>query len=168
MATPASLLCIDSFTGEYRFLSNFGQISQPIPLWDQLWRSSEHAYQAGKATTPGDFRWIRDAPTPLEAKRRGRIIAARPDWEQIKRTVMLQVVLAKFSHPDLRDRLIATGTATLIEGNTWGDGYWGAVPDGQTSETQLWNGLSATPLAGRNWLGRILMTVRELMTPEAQ
>lgn len=167
MATPTSAPCIDSFTGDYRFLSNFAQIGQPLQLWDQLWRTSEHAYQAGKATTPGDFRYIRDAPTAGEAKRRGRQIALRPDWDEIKRVTMLQVVFTKFSFPDLRDRLVATGPAVLIEGNSWHDDYWGAIPDTKTPEGQLWVCNDGTYLAGRNWLGRILMSVRELLAPEA-
>ena len=167
MATPASPLCIASFTGRYQFLSNFSQTDQPIILWNQVWQSAEHAFQAGKASNPDDFRWVRDAPTPAEAKRRGRQITLRRDWEQIKRTTMLQVVFTKFSNQHLRDRLVATGDATLIEGNGWHDTYWGAVPDAQDLEGQVWQLPNGTYLAGRNWLGRILMSVRELMAPEA-
>lgn len=167
MATPAPAPCIDSFTGEYRFLSNFAQISQPLQLWDQLWRTSEHAYQAGKASSPSDLRWIRDAPTAREAQRRGQAIELRPDWDEIKRATMLQVVFTKFSRPELRNQLVATGNAKLVEGNSWGDDYWGAVPDTKTPEGQLWVCPGGTYLAGRNWLGRILMSVRELLAPEA-
>jgi hypothetical protein len=191
MTTRTAPACISSFTGKYRFLSNFSELAAPIPLWGQIWRTSEHAYQAGKTTTPDSLRWIRDAPTAGEAKRRGRQVTIRPDWEQIKRMIMLEVVSVKFGHPDLRAQLVATGSATLIEGNHWGDDYWGAVastrnPAGRLWPTrlgagdatliegdtpgiaeQLWGTDDGTYLAGRNWLGRILMVVRELTAPEA-
>jgi predicted NAD-dependent protein-ADP-ribosyltransferase YbiA (DUF1768 family) len=55
------------------------------------------------------------------------------------------LVLAKFvAHPDLRAKLLATGERPLVEGNHWGDRFWG-VCDGQ----------------GENWLGRILVRVRD-------
>jgi predicted NAD-dependent protein-ADP-ribosyltransferase YbiA (DUF1768 family) len=76
------------------------------------------------------------------------------------------VQLAKFRPPDLRDLLLGTGEATLIEGNTWGDDYWGAVANAQDVQEPLWLAADGTYLTGRNWLGRILMTTRELMTAE--
>ena len=50
-------------------------------------------------------------------------------------------------------QLMNTGTRTLIEGNTWGDKFWGQVRDVHTAE-----------LRGENQLGIILMTVRQEMT----
>lgn len=56
-------------------------------------------------------------------------------------------VFEKFlQNPELRNRLIDTGNKILIEGNTWGDTYWG-----------MCNG------NGLNKLGEILMIVREKM-----
>jgi predicted NAD-dependent protein-ADP-ribosyltransferase YbiA (DUF1768 family) len=49
----------------------------------------------------------------------------------------------KFSHPELRQKLLDTGSCTLVEGNTWGDTFWG-VCDG----------------VGENHLGKLLMTIR--------
>jgi ribA/ribD-fused uncharacterized protein len=166
MTTAAAPTRITSFDGPHQFLSNFSPLPGAVWLWDRPYATAEHAYQAAKTANPDEYRWVRDAPSPREAKRRGRQVTMRPDWEQVKRRVMLEVILAKFTHPELRDQLIATGTAQLVEGNTWGDDYWGAVPDAPTVQYQLWIAADATYLAGRNWLGRILMTVRELLAPE--
>lgn len=81
--------------------------------------------------------------TPQEAKRLGRRIKLRPDWEQVKDGVMEAVLRAKFSDLELRNRLLATGDVELVEGNTHGDTYWG-VCDGK----------------GRNMLGKLLMKLR--------
>ena len=83
-------------------------------------------------------------PNPSEAKRLGRRVRLRSDWEQVKYDVMLDVVRAKFNqHPDLAQKLLATGDEELVEGNDWGDTYWGVC-----------NG------RGKNMLGKILMRVR--------
>jgi ribA/ribD-fused uncharacterized protein len=105
--------------------------------------SVEHAYQAAKSIEPGHRHRVLYAHSPGIAKRYGRTVIIRADWEQVKETVMLELLRQKFTHPDLRRRLIATGERTLIEGNTWGDTYWG-VCAGQ----------------GHNRLGSLLMQVR--------
>jgi predicted NAD-dependent protein-ADP-ribosyltransferase YbiA (DUF1768 family) len=66
---------------------------------------------------------------------------------------MEDVVRAKFSqNPELCDQLLDTGDKTLIEGNHWGDRFWG-VCDG----------------VGENHLGQILEKVRtELRSNEAE
>jgi ribA/ribD-fused uncharacterized protein len=166
MTTHVAPACIDNFTGYYRFLHSYAYLATPIWLWEQNWLTAEHAYHAGKTTNPADFRFIRDAPTPGEAYRRGRKITVRPDWDRVRRPVMLQVVMAKFSNPDLRDQLVATQGIPLITGNSWGDDYWGAVPTTNDPVGELWQAIDGTYLAGYNWLGRILMTARELMAPE--
>ena len=69
----------------------------------------------------------------------------RPDWESVKIDFMRYLVWNKFStHEDLKLRLLDTADAELIEGNNWGDAFWGVC-----------NG------RGQNWLGRILMETRE-------
>lgn len=77
------------------------------------------------------------------AKRRGRKLTIRSDWNKVKDDVMLELLRLKFAIPDLRDKLLATENATLIEGNTWGDTYWGVC-----------RGI------GDNTLGVLLMQVR--------
>jgi ribA/ribD-fused uncharacterized protein len=90
--------------------------------------------------------------TPGEAKRYGRRIELRPDWEQVKKRVMLTVVLAKFTqNPDLARQLVATEDAYLEEGNHWHDNFWGAC----SCDDHAGDGL--------NYLGRILMMVRDIV-----
>ena len=82
---------------------------------------------------------------PSTAKREGRRVTLRPDWEEVKYQVMYEICCAKFTqNRELREILLATGDEYLEEGNTWGDRIWGTV-NGQ----------------GNNWLGKILMQVRE-------
>ncbi len=133
---------IDSFQGEYRFLSNFWLAE--IEFGGILYPSSEHAYQAQKFIPERTKRLIANTPSPGKAKRLGRGSGMRDDWDTVKDTIMAQIVYLKFTrHPDLRAKLIATGDAELIEGNTWGDTYWGVCRG-----------------VGQNKLGKLLMELR--------
>ena len=134
---------IDRFEGEFRFLSNF---APSLVFHDGIrYPTVEHAYQAAKTL---DFRerWkIAQLPTPGQAKRAGRRVQLRPDWEQVKDRIMQELLIQKFIlNADLRQKLVNTGQAHLVEGNTWGDTYWG-VCNGE----------------GRNRLGGLLMGVRD-------
>jgi hypothetical protein len=132
---------IDCFDGEYAFLSNF--YPAVVHFGQHTYLNSEAAFQAQKCVHEYEMRQFCDLP-PGKAKRLGRKVQLRSNWESIKDDIMYQVVRAKFSqHPNLWWQLRATEDAELIEGNTWGDRYWGAV-----------NGV------GENKLGRILMRIR--------
>ena len=164
---------ITSFRGPYRFLSNFGQTPFEFPLVYSLqdsWPDAEHPYQAAKAMGLQDQKWIADAPTAGEAKRRGSQVTRRSDWNQVKRQIMMQIVLAKFARPQTRGMLLATEYAALVEGNTWGDYFWGAVnPNLLLDQPQPVPQLpvhygEGEVLVGWNWLGRILMMTRDLMS----
>jgi len=133
---------IARFENEYWFLSNF----YPVAVeWDgKVYPSTEHAYQAAKTLDEYSRMVIRQAPTPGQAKKLGRNVVLRPDWEQIKFDVMLGLLRQKFaSGSHLAEQLLATGTVKLEESNTWGDRIWGT-----------YKGI------GQNWLGRLLMQVR--------
>lgn len=134
---------IGPFFGEYRWLSNFWP--SPVRYEGLLFPTVEHAYQAAKCLHQEDKIRIQQAKTPVEAKRMGRRVALRPDWEQIKLDIMRSLLRQKFA-PDtkLAQQLIATGDTQLVEINTWGDYYWGVC-----------NG------KGENHLGRLLMEIRE-------
>jgi ribA/ribD-fused uncharacterized protein len=133
---------VAQFQGEYRFLSNFWPAT--VEFEGITYPTAEHAYQAAKTLDPNERRRIAALPTPADAKREGRKLKLREDWETAKFEVMEQVVRYKFTHrPELRDKLLATGDALLEEGNDWGDQVWGTV-----------NGV------GENRLGKILMKVR--------
>lgn len=138
---------IDCFDGEFAFLSNFfpSPVTLPHPVTGvpKVFPTVEHAFQAAKTLDPDEWETIRAQPTPGKAKRAGRKATMRPDWDQVKLSVMERLVEEKFSKRRLAELLLATGERPLIEGNTWGDRFWG-VCDGQ----------------GENHLGRILMRVR--------
>lgn len=139
---------IERFTGEYEFLSNF----YPSPIyWNGIrFPTVEHAFQAGKTTNPAWQTKIRDAATPGQAKRLGRSVALIADWETRKIPLMTLLIEYKFvPGSELADRLVATGDAELIEGNTWGDNFWGVD--------------IRTPEKGLNWLGKILMLRRRAL-----
>lgn len=137
---------IDRFEGPHRFLSNF--YSSPLELEGRRWPTVEHAYQAAKTTDRTAQEQIRTAATPGRAKRLGQQVTLRPNWDERRLVVMRRLVAAKFAvGSDLAGRLLATGDAELIEGNTWGDTFWGqVVRDGRP--------------VGHNHLGRLLMARR--------
>lgn len=135
---------ISEFQGMYRFLSNFYPVQ--IKYKGIVFPSTEHAFMAMK-TLDEDTRWhIASLRTSSEAKRYGRSIKLRPDWEAIKFQVMLEVNRLKYQIPELREMLLATGDAILEEGNTWNDRIWGICPPNSGN--------------GQNHLGRILMKIR--------
>ena len=136
---------IDRFTGDYVFLSNYH--SSPIEVDGILYATVEHAFHAAHTVNLEEKQAIAAAATPGDAKRMGRQVQVRPDWEQVKVGSMEDLVRLKFTpHADLRAKLLATGDAELIEGNWWKDTFWG-VCRGE----------------GRNELGKILMKVRSEM-----
>ena len=135
---------IDRFRNEYSFLSNFHPCSVVIHGW--TFPSAEHAFQAMKAVRPAEWwpRFTSSAMPAADAKRLGRSMPLRADWESVKSAFMLAIVLDKFErHSSLRYALCDTDPIPLEEGNDWGDHVWGTV-DG----------------VGENRLGKILMDVR--------
>lgn len=143
---------IYKFTGVYRFLSNF--FPSTIEFESSMYLTVEHAYQAAKTTDLPLRRALQlDAGTELSispgrAKRWGRSVPLRKDWEGVKLSVMEQLLRTKFEEPGLRGRLLLTGDRELIEGNTWGDRFWGACELGG-----IWE--------GENHLGKLLMKIRD-------
>ena len=133
---------IDSFKGKYDFLSNFAHC-----LFEHegiIYPSVEHAFQAAKCIHQSDKLQIAFIKTPAAAKQYGSKVEIRQDWEQVKLDIMYKLLLIKFSIPAFKKKLLATGDIELIEGNTWGDRYWG-VCRGQ----------------GENHLGKLLMRIRK-------
>lgn len=140
---------IKDFKGKYFFLSNF--YNAPVRYDGILFLNNESAFQSMKCVDREERRSF--APLdPSVAKRKGRHVKLREDWEDVKENYMYEIVLAKFSqNPDLKAKLLATQDAYLEEGNTWGDREWGTI-----------NGV------GKNKLGKILMTVREILKTEGE
>ena len=123
---------ITEFQGQYRFLSNF--YMEPIEYDGLIFSCNEAAFQAMKSldrAKRAEFATL-DA---YQAKRKGRNIKLRKDWESVKDDIMYDICLAKFSqHEYLKNKLLLTGDAQLIEGNSWGDIYWAfAMTEGKIS-----------------------------------
>jgi len=134
-------MTIDRFNGKYAFLSNM----YPTLLYinGEIYPSAEHAFQAMKCTEKNDRIAISVCRSPQEAKQAGRLVNLRPDWEDVKVDIMHSILSAKFSDPELADKLRSTNGCDLIEGNTWGDDFWGVCTN-----------------KGQNMLGKLLMQVR--------
>lgn len=135
---------IMTFRGKYQFLSNM--YSAPFEWDGRSYKNSEAAFQSAKSLDPA----VRDefsGMTGVVAKREGKKVLLRRDWEAVKDGIMEEVVREKFiQNPDLLKKLIDTGDMELVEGNRWHDKYWGVdVVSGE----------------GENHLGIILMKLRE-------
>ena len=139
---------INNFDGEYAFLSNF--YDSPIKGDDGItYPTVEHFFQAMKTEDLDYRRRISWASTPGIAKRMGRTLQLRPDWEAVKEDYMHIALIKKFADPKLKEKLLATGDAVLVEGTTWHDCYWGVC----NCEKCAGNGL--------NRLGHHLSRVRD-------
>jgi hypothetical protein len=146
---------ISGFFGPYRFLSNFWPAS--VKYDGMIYPSTEVAYQAAKCVIKKDRDLFLNA-TSSEAKQIGKKIIIRSDWDSIRDDIMLDLVDQKFNkHPELMDKLLATGRKQLIEANAWRDSYWGVYYKYQKGSGTY------ECLGGKNKLGEILMKVRALL-----
>ena len=136
---------INRFVGNYRFLSNFWLCT--VEFDGVTYPSVEHAYQAAKTDVPSERAWILAAPSPGVAKRRGQKVTLQPLWGDlvVRTCTMFALLEQKFRDPVLATKLVATGDVLLVEGNTWGDTFWGM--DLRTGK-------------GQNLLGKALMQLR--------
>lgn len=132
----------------YGCFSNFSP--HGIHLQNQDWPTVEHYYQAQKfcgTKDAGLIEVIQAAQSPEIAASLGRSSTRqlRLDWEQVKYPIMREAVLTKFlTHTDIREILLSTGSSLLVE-NSPTDYYWGCGREG----------------TGQNFLGKILMSVRQ-------
>jgi hypothetical protein len=109
--------------GDFRKIADRRSANPMVPnglrVTDNPQRQCPRFFESPAPHSPGD---IAAAPTPGIAKRMGRTLRLRDDWEQIKTDTMRYLVRLKFrAHPELARRLLETGNAELIEANTWGD-----------------------------------------------
>lgn len=138
---------IHGFEGPYDYLSNFYRCE--YQLNGKSYFHVEGGFQSEKTDPPSER--IRVAMGPKEAKRLGRMVTLRPDWEEIKEEIMYKHVRAKFEqNENLRQQLVNTRNAILCEDNNWHDNEWGDC----TCE-------KCYTIEGQNKLGEILMMVRE-------
>ena len=135
--------------GDFSFLSNF-YAQAPFEWEGAIYPTAEHAFQAAKCARPDDRKLFAACAKPGEARRLGRRVELRADWDDAKIDVMESVLRAKFALPELRRKLAATGTTRIIHSNNWHDQYWGHCICPMHARQQ-----------GGNRLGKLLMKIRE-------
>jgi len=163
--TENTNMTINSFFGEYRFLSNFW--TYPVEFEECVYLSVEHAYQAAKALDISlrvPFQYFLDEDieklseqgiqhvniTATEAKKLSHKLPLRTDWEEVKLGIMEGLLRQKFSFgTELKKQLDATKGKNLIEGNSWHDTWWGCCTCSKHNSM------------GRNELGKLLMQIRD-------
>lgn len=138
--TKKNLLPIESFKGEWSFLSNF----EPCQIiYNGLtFKNVESAYQAEKCLNEKD-RLLFISTTGAEAKKLIKSLPIKHNWDDLKLKVMKDLVKQKFSQQKFEKLLLSTGSRKIVEGNYWKDTYWGVCNN-----------------VGENYLGRILMRIR--------
>lgn len=140
---------IESFRGPYAIFSNFTMA--PVKYEGMSFLSVESAFQAAKTTDLNE----RAKFIPLDssaAKKLGRRVLLRDDWEQIKENVMFDLLMQKFSYGTAPYQILkSTAPRPLKEGNTWHDNVWGDCTCPKCSG-----------IRGRNILGNLLMRVRDM------
>lgn len=139
---------IVEFDGQYAFLSNF--YSSPFIYEEIVYPTNEHFFQAMKTLDIDERKKIAAAETPGKAKRMGRNVQLRSDWEKVKVYYMELGLRLKFANKALAEKLIATGDEELVEGNWWCDQTWGSCNCPKHIRTP-----------GRNLLGMLLMELRK-------
>ena len=142
-------MTIEKFRGDYFFLSNFYPVE--ISMGGQVYPTLEHAYQASKTFDIDERMTVQYTPTPGKAKRMSSDLTVRKDWDSVKVSIMRHLLEQKFSKPQLRKMLLETGNKKIVEGNTWGDTFWGICKG-----------------KGENVLGKLLMEIREEIKHEAK
>ena len=132
---------IREFQGVNRWLSNFWPA--PVRLDGVVYPTVENAYQAAKTHPQNRSRFV--GCTPGQAKRLGKTVVIRPEWDAEKVSVMRSLITQKFAlGSELGGKLLNTGDAQIAEGNTWGDTFWGVCRG-----------------KGRNILGELIMERRK-------
>mgnify|MGYP004672821425 CR=1 FL=1 len=107
------------FRDKYYFLSNMFPCNI---LYNGInYKSVESAFQAQKDPSRINEFINLDG---FAAKKLGRKVTLRKDWETIKLSIMEDLLRVKFSDKTLHDQLLAV-TEPIVEDNTWHDTFWG-------------------------------------------
>ena len=142
---------VTSFRGDWAVFSNF--YHSPVKLDGVQYPTVENAFQAAKTLNPEE-RKVFTTCRPDEAKRYGRKVKLREDWEQVKEAVMLRLLMQKFKPgTENFEKLLSTGDGRIVEGNTWHDNIWGDCQCQRCVNTP-----------GKNRLGNLLMAIRDVST----
>lgn len=123
---------------------------RPVEFEGEVYPTSEHAYQAGKARKDAVKKWLMSAPSPalLAMAAHGLYYwDVAPGWSRTKFDRMRRILRAKFTqHPDFCELLLGTGDARLVEA---------ATEDNPVN--RLWGEVNGV---GENMLGKMLMELR--------
>lgn len=139
---------IDSFSEENFFLSNL--YPSPMVVDGKFYQTVEHAFHACKAKNDEDAKLVRECESAIQAKRLGRQMPVRDDWEEVQIAVMRRLLLVKFcSNRQLVKKLLDTGDRKIVYSNNDGDWYWGQYEGN-----------------GHNNIGILLMEVRSILRAE--
>lgn len=135
------------FCDKYSFLSNM--YSCKVHYDGEVFPCVETAFQYAKCANENDHElFINDRGYwcgGYTARKIGRSVKLRSDWNTYRLDVMYELLEDKFYHNEgLRKALCETGTIYISEDNTWGDKFWG-VCNGE----------------GYNMLGKMLMEIRQ-------
>lgn len=142
-------MIIDEFRGDYHFLSNF--FGCPFEYKGLQYQNAEAAFQAQKCATDDERIKYTTVKNPVVAKRMGKKEPNFPsDWDLKSPEIMREILKTKFSVPELKEKLAATGDAVLIEGNHWHDNRWGRCSCEKCKNKE-----------SQNLLGKILMEIRD-------
>ncbi|MFW9871477.1 MAG: NADAR family protein [Candidatus Thorarchaeota archaeon] len=145
---------INFFKGEYEKFSNF----YPVVIYyeGRNYPSVEHAYVAAKTKDEFFRKTISELPAKSagKAKKLGRNIKLRSNWDMVKYSIMKRFLMQKFSYHDFGDLLLTTGNSYIEEGNYWHDNYWGNCYCKKCRNIE-----------GQNKLGKLLMEVRIIIAP---
>jgi hypothetical protein len=134
---------IDEFRGKYYFLSNFSDDGFKID--GHFYKTNEHFFQTMKTLNENEREKVRKAETPSKAKKIGRRVTLRNNWNDLRVPIMYAGLKAKFKqNPEIKKKLVETKDAILVEGNNWNDFYWGRCKG-----------------KGENILGKLLMIIRK-------
>lgn len=129
------------FRNEFFFLSNMYPCS--IEIQGIHFTCAESAFQAMKCVNEKDVLAL-SKMSGASAKRYGRTVSLRADWNKQRVNAMRYVLNVKFKNPELKSKLLSTGNLELVEDNDWNDRFWGRC-----------NGI------GANQLGKLLMEIRD-------
>lgn len=134
---------IYGFNGEYRWLSNFALLEEPVKVCGIKFYTTEALYQACKCKRNDQF-VLFDGLTAAESKKFGRQVEMRSDWDSLRLSVMFNVNMIKYKQPKFKMLLGQTRGLYIEEKNSWDDTFFG-VCDG----------------VGKNHLGKIIMNIRD-------
>ena len=139
---------INEFREENYFLSNFYQGKEFIYKGTRF-DNAEAAFQSQKdLSKQQDFELM----NPSLAKKLGRRVNLRDDWDKEKDKIMFDILYHKFQDKELKEKLLATNKQVLIQGNLWHDNYWGICMCDKCKNKD-----------GKNKLGELLMNLREFI-----